>query len=239
MAGRSKRWRAARDLVDPQVRYSLDEAVGLVKKTSTAKFDESVEISVRLGVDPRHADQMIRGAVSLPHGIGKAVRVIVFAQGDAARAAEEAGADFVGADELVNKIQNENWTDFDKAVATPNMMPKVGRLGKVLGPRGLMPNPKVGTVVPPERVGETVRELKAGKIEFRVEKAGIVHAAVGKTSMSELQIRENVSTLVQTLIKMKPSSAKGTYLRGAALSCTMGVGVRLDVSDLTRLGESV
>lgn len=239
MARRSKRWRAAREQVDSQTRYSVDEAIELVRKTSTAKFDESVEIAVRLGVDPRHADQMIRGAVSLPHGTGKSVRVLVFAQGDAARAAEEAGADFVGADELVTKIQNENWLDFDKCVATPNMMPKVGRLGKVLGPRGLMPNPKVGTVVAPDRVGETVRELKAGKIEFRVEKSGIVHAAIGKSSMSAEALKANLATLIQTLLKAKPSSAKGTYLRGAAISSTMGVGVRLDVNELAKTGETV
>lgn len=237
MARRSKRWRAARGVVNPEARYTLDEAFGLVRQTSTARFDESVEIAVRLGVDPRHADQMIRGAVSLPHGTGKTVRVLVFAMGEAAHAAEEAGADFVGADDLVDKIQKENWLDFDKAVATPNMMPKVGRLGRVLGPRGLMPNPKVGTVVPPERVAETVRELKAGKIEFRVEKAGIIHAAIGKVSMTDEQLKANIGTLVQTLMKMKPSSAKGSYVRGAAISSTMGIGVRLDVNDLIRTSE--
>jgi large subunit ribosomal protein L1 len=237
VARRSKRWRAARGVVDSEGRYTLDEAFGLVRQTSTARFDESVEIAVRLGVDPRHADQMIRGAVSLPHGTGKSVRVLVFAVGEAAQAAEEAGADFVGADDLVDKIQKENWLDFDKAVATPNMMPKVGRLGRVLGPRGMMPNPKVGTVVPAERVAETVRELKAGKIEFRVEKAGIIHAAIGKISMSDEQLKANIGTLVQTLIKLKPSSAKGTYVRGAAISSTMGVGVRLDVADLIRTSE--
>ncbi len=238
MARRSKRWRAARELVDSEARYTLDEAFGLVRKTSTARFDESVELSVRLGVDPRHADQMIRGAVSLPHGTGKTVRVVVFAMGEAARAAEEAGADFVGADDLVQKIQKESWLDFDKAVATPNMMPKVGRLGRILGPRGMMPNPKVGTVVPAERVAETVRELKAGKIEFRVEKAGIIHASIGKISMSDEQLLANIGTLVQTLMRLKPSSAKGTYVRGAALGSTMGVGVRLDVADLIRASEA-
>ncbi len=237
MARRSKRWREARGVVDSETRYTLDEAFGLVRQTSTARFDESVEIAVKLGVDPRHADQMIRGAVSLPHGTGKTVRVVVFAMGEAARAAEEAGADFVGADDLVEKIQKENWLDFDKAVATPNMMPKVGRLGRVLGPRGMMPNPKVGTVVPPERVAEAVRELKAGKIEFRVEKAGIIHAAIGKVSMSDEQLKANIGTLVQTLMKMRPSSAKGAYVRGAAISSTMGVGVRLDIADLIRTSE--
>jgi large subunit ribosomal protein L1 len=237
VARRSKRWSAARGVVDSEERYTLEEALGLIRQTSTARFDESVEIAVRLGVDPRHADQMIRGAVSLPHGTGKTVRVVVFAQGEAAAAAEEAGADFVGADDLVQKIQKENWLDFDKAVATPNMMPKVGRLGRVLGPRGMMPNPKVGTVVPADRVAETVRELKAGKIEFRVEKAGIIHASVGKISMTDEQLLANLGTLVQTLMKMRPSSAKGAYVRGAAISSTMGIGIRLDVSDLIRASE--
>ncbi len=237
MSRRSKRWRAARELVDSEARYTLDEAFGLVRKISTARFNESVELSVRLGVDPRHADQMIRGAVSLPHGTGKTVRVVVFAMGEAAAAAEEAGADFVGADDLVQKIQKESWLDFDKAVATPNMMPKVGRLGRILGPRGMMPNPKVGTVVPADRVAETVRELKAGKIEFRVEKAGIIHTSVGKASMSDDQLKANIGTLVQTLMRLKPASAKGTYVRGAAITSTMGVGVRLDVADLIRASE--
>jgi len=237
VARRSKRWSAARGVVDSEARYTLDEACGLIKQTSTARFDESVEIAVRLGVDPRHADQMIRGAVSLPHGTGKTVRVLVFAQGEAAQAAEEAGADFVGADDLVQKIQKENWLDFDKAVATPNMMPKVGRLGRVLGPRGMMPNPKVGTVVPADRIAETVRELKAGKIEYRVEKSGIIHASVGKASMTTEQLQANIGTLLATLMRMRPSSAKGAYVRGAALSSTMGVGVRLDVADLIRASE--
>ena len=237
MAYRSKRWRGARDLVDPEQRYTLDEAVAIVRKNATAKFDETIEISVRLGVDPRQAEQMIRGAVSLPHGTGRKVRVIVFAQGDAARAAAEAGADAVGADDLVQRIQAENWLDFDKAVATPDLMPKVSRLGKVLGPRGLMPNPKVGTVVAADRIADTVRELRAGKIEFRVEKAGIIHTAVGKASMTEQQLSENISTLMQTLLRMKPSSAKGTYIRGVAISSTMGPGIRLDVNDLTRTSD--
>jgi large subunit ribosomal protein L1 len=237
VANRSKRWRGARGLVDPQLRYSLDEAVAIVRKNATAKFDETIEIAVRLGVDPRQADQMIRGAVSLPHGTGRKVRVIVFAQGDAARAATEAGADAVGADDLVQRIQTENWLEFDKAVSTPDLMPKVSRLGKVLGPRGLMPNPKVGTVVPADRVADTVRELRAGKIEFRVEKAGIIHTAVGKASMSESQLTENVSTLMQTLLRMRPASAKGMYVRGVTLSSTMGPGVRLDVNDLNRTSD--
>ena len=239
MARRSKRWRSAREKVDPQGRYPLKEALALLRETASAKFDESVELAVKLGVDPRHADQMVRGAVSLPHGTGKAIKVLVFAQGDAARAAEEAGADYVGTDEYIQKIQKEGWLDFDKAVATPDMMPRVGRLGRILGPRGLMPNPKVGTVVPPDRIAQAVRELKAGRIEFRVEKAGIVHAAVGKVSMSDDQLVENIATLVNKLVRMKPASAKGTYVRGVALSSTMGVGIRLDVNDLLRASETI
>jgi large subunit ribosomal protein L1 len=223
--------------VDPNTRYTLDQAVELLKRTATAKFDESVDFAVRLGVDPKHADQMVRGAVALPHGTGKTVRVLVFAQGAAAKAAEAAGADFVGADELIEKINSENWTDFDKAVATRDLMGKVGKLGRVLGPRGLMPNPKIGTVVGPDQVAETVRELKGGKIDFRVEKAGVVHAAIGRCSMTPEQIRDNAVALVGTLLRLKPSTAKGTYLRGAALSSTMGPGIRLEPTDLIRLAE--
>ncbi len=238
MAQRGKRWRNARKGIDPNIRYTLDQAVTLLKGAATAKFDESVDVAVRLGVDPKHADQMVRGAVALPHGTGKTVRVLVFAQGDAARAAKEAGADFVGADDLIEKINNENWTDFDKAVATRDLMGKVGKLGRVLGPRGLMPNPKIGTVVGPEQIAETVKELKGGKIDFRVEKAGVVHASVGRCSMSQEQLRENIVALVNTLIRLKPATAKGTYLRGAALSSTMGPGIRLDVNDITRVSEA-
>jgi large subunit ribosomal protein L1 len=238
VAKRGKRWETARKAVDPNIRYTLDQAVDLLKQTSTAKFDESVDFAVRLGVDPKHADQMVRGAVALPHGTGKTVRVLVFAQGDAAKAALAAGADFVGADDLIEKINAENWTDFDKAVATRDLMGKVGKLGRVLGPRGLMPNPKIGTVVGPEQVAETVRELKGGKIDFRVEKAGVVHASIGRSSMTPAQLHENALALVATLLRLKPSTAKGTYLRGAALSSTMGPGIRLDPNDLVRLGEA-
>jgi large subunit ribosomal protein L1 len=238
MASRGKRWTTARTRVDPNSRYTLDQAAQLIKETAKAKFDETIDVAVTLGVDPKHADQMVRGAVALPHGTGKTVKILVFAQGDAARAAKEAGADFVGADELVEKVNTENWIDYDKVVATRDMMGKVGKLGRVLGPRGLMPNPKVGTVVGPEAVADTVRELKGGKIDFRVEKAGVVHAAVGKASMSADQIRENVAALVTALLRLKPASAKGAYLKGAAVSSTMGPGIRLDVNDLARLGEA-
>jgi large subunit ribosomal protein L1 len=238
MAKTGKRYAAIRKMVDPNTKYTLDQAVGLVKQAASAKFDEGVDLAVRLGVDPKHADQMVRGAVALPHGTGKVVRVLVFAQGDAARAALEAGADFVGADDLIQKIETEGWTDFDKAVATRDLMGKVGKLGRVLGPRGLMPNPKIGTVVGPDTLAQTVRELKGGKIDFRVEKAGIVHASVGKASMPAEQLLENIQALVGTLLKLKPASAKGTYLRGAALSSTMGPGIRLDPSALVRQGEA-
>lgn len=237
MAQRGKRWGAARKAVDPNTRYTLDQAVALLKQTATAKFDESVDFAVRLGVDPKHADQMVRGAVALPHGTGKTVRVLVFAQGEAAKAALAAGADFVGADDLIEKINSENWTDFDKAVATRDLMGKVGKLGRVLGPRGLMPNPKIGTVVGPEQIAETVKELKGGKIDFRVEKAGVVHASIGRCSMTPDQIRENALALVATLLRLKPSTAKGTYFKGAALSSTMGPGIRLEPNDLVRLAE--
>ena len=238
MATRGKRWTNARKGIDPNTRYTLEQAVELLKQRATAKFDESVDVAVRLGVDPKHADQMVRGAVALPHGTGKTVKVLVFAQGDAARAARDAGADCVGAEDLIEKISSENWTDFDKAVATRDLMGKVGKLGRVLGPRGLMPNPKIGTVVGPEQIAETVRELKGGKIDFRVEKAGVVHAAVGRCSMDALKLRDNIVSLVQTLIRLKPATARGTYLRGAAISSTMGPGIRLDVNDLARLVEA-
>ena len=229
-----KRMKEASAQVDRLRRYAAVEAFELVKLTARARFDESVDVAVRLGVNPKHADQMVRGAVSLPHGTGKTVRVVVFAQGEAAKAAEAAGADVVGADELVQKILDESWTDFDKAVATRDMMGKVGRLGRVLGPRGLMPNPKVGTVVGPEEVALTVQELKRGKIDFRVEKAGIIHVSIGRVSMDAQMLTANLTALVSTLVRLKPSSAKGTYLRSIAVSSTMGPGVRVDTHDAQR-----
>lgn len=238
MAKRGKRWKALREAIDPTVRYGLDAAVSLLKKSANAKFDESVDIAVRLGVDPKQSDQMVRGACSLPHGTGKTVRVLVFAQGEAAKQAREAGADYVGADDLIEKIMTEKWTDFDKAVATRDLMGKISKVGRILGPAGLMPNPKVGTVVGPEQVAETVRELKGGKIDFRVDKGGIVHASIGKCSMGEDQIRANVHALVATLVRLKPAAAKGTYLRTIALAPTMGPAVRVDVNDLTRTAEA-
>lgn len=238
MPKNGKRYAAANARVTLGQRYTLAEAVSLVKSGATAKFDESVDVAVRLGVDPRHADQMVRGTCTLPHGVGKQVRILVFAQGEAARQATEAGADFVGADDLIEKILNENWIGFDKAVATRDMMGKVGKLGRVLGPHGLMPNPKVGTVVGPEAVAATVKELRLGKIEFRVEKAGIVHASIGRASMSEEKIAENLGTLLATIVRLKPSTAKGTYVKSVALSSTMGPGVRIDPADAQRVAES-
>jgi large subunit ribosomal protein L1 len=211
--------------LDRQKRYPLAEACGLIKKTSFAKFEESVDLAVRLGVNPRHAEQMVRGALVLPHGIGKAKRVLVFAKADKAAEAEAAGADIVGADDLVAKVQG-GFLDFDTVVATPDMMGQVGRLGRVLGPRGLMPNPKVGTVT--MDVKKAVSEAKAGKIEFRVEKAGIVHAPVGKKSFAPEMIADNIKALTEALIKAKPSTAKGVYIRSITLSTTMGPGIKID-----------
>ena len=239
MPKNGKRFSAAQAQIEEGRRYTVAEAVTLVKSTSNVKFNESVDASVRLGVDPRHADQMVRGTCTLPHGIGKTVRILVFASGEAARQAEEAGADIVGGDELVERILSENFLDFDKAVATRDMMGKVGKLGRVLGPRGLMPNPKVGTFVAPDAVAATVRELRLGKIEFRVEKAGIVHAPVGRVSMSEEQLNENIAMLLATIVRLKPSTAKGTYLKSIAISSTMGPGVRIDAADAQRVADSV
>lgn len=237
MANAGKRAAEIRELVDPSARYSIDAAVELIPKVAKAKFDESVDIAVRLGVNPRQADQMVRGAISLPHGVGKDVRVLVFAEGDAAKAAEEAGADFVGSDEFITKIQKEGWTDFDKAVAVRSLMAKVGRLGRILGPRGLMPNPKSGTVVPAEDVARVVREVKGGRVDFRVERAGIVHASIGKASMGSDKLRDNVLGLMKELVRLKPASAKGAYVRGVTLSTTMGPGIRLDVNEIIRLSS--
>jgi large subunit ribosomal protein L1 len=206
--------------------YDPEEAVRLVKALSRAKFDETVEAALRLSVDPKHADQVVRGTVVLPHGTGRRVRVLVFAKGDKAKEAEAAGADYLGAEDLVQKIQQEGWTDFDVAVATPDLMGQVGRLGRILGPRGLMPNPKAGTVT--FDVGRAVREIKAGKIEFRVDKAGIVHAPIGKASFPEQALLENFAALVDAVVRARPAAAKGQYIRTIALSPTMGPSVQVD-----------
>ncbi len=229
MPKRGKKYLEAKKLVDPNKRYSLREALELVKKMSEVagrKFDETVEMAIRLGVDPRHADQMVRGAVTLPHGTGKSVRVLVFAKGDKAKEAEEAGADFVGAEELVQKIQKEGWLEFDKAVATPDMMSLVGRLGRILGPRGLMPNPKSGTVT--WDVGKAVTELKKGKIEFRVDRAGNVHVPIGKVSFDVDKLYENAKAVIEAVLRAKPAAAKGQYIRNITVSSTMGPGVKVD-----------
>ncbi|MDD2318710.1 MAG: 50S ribosomal protein L1 [Geobacteraceae bacterium] len=225
----SKKQTEARAKVDRARTYSLTDAIEIVKDASYSKFDETMDLAVRLGVDPRHADQMVRGAVVLPNGLGKEVRVLVFAKGEKEKAARDAGADFVGAEDLVAKIQ-EGWFDFDMAIATPDMMGVVGKIGKLLGPRGLMPNPKVGTVT--FDVEQAVKECKAGKIEYRVEKAGIIHAPVGKLSFESDKLRENIIALIEALMKAKPSAAKGTYLKKISLSSTMGPGVPLDVADV-------
>lgn len=229
MAKTGSRLKRAREGLDRTQIHALGEAVGIVKRGATAKFDETVEMAVNLGVDPRHADQMVRGVVALPHGTGRAVRVAVFAKGDKAEAARAAGADVVGADDLAKDVQ-EGKIEFDRCVATPDMMPVVGKLGRILGPRGLMPNPKLGTVTPD--VTQAVTAAKGGQIEFRVEKAGIVHAGIGKASFADEALVENARALVDAVNKAKPNGAKGTYIRKAVLSSSQGPGVKLDVNDL-------
>ena len=216
--------------------YSLEEAVKLLKETATAKFDETVEVAINLGVDPRHADQMVRGTVSLPHGTGKSLRVAVFAKGDKADEATSAGADLVGADDLAEKIQNGE-IDFDRCIATPDMMAVVGKLGKILGPKGMMPNPKLGTVTPD--VAKAVQDAKGGQVEYRVEKAGLIHVGVGKASFAEADIAENICSLVDAVNKAKPSGAKGTYIKKISISSTMGPGIKLDIGPLLeRAGQN-
>ncbi len=229
MAREGKRLKSAYADIDRDKFYSLDEAVKAIKSRAVAKFDETIEIALNLGVDPRHADQMVRGVVELPHGTGKTVRVAVFAKGDKAEEAKKAGADIVGADDLFETV-NGGTMDFDRCIATPDMMGLVGRLGKVLGPRGLMPNPKLGTVT--ANVTEAIRAAKAGQVQFRVEKAGIVHAGIGKASFSEDKLAENVRAFVDAITKAKPQGAKGTYLKKVSLSSTMGPGVKLDVGTI-------
>jgi large subunit ribosomal protein L1 len=232
MAQPGKKFRASAQKVDRNKRYSIEEGFKLLKETVEArgtKFDQSVDVAINLGVDPKHADQMVRGAVVLPNGIGKTVRVAVFAKGDKQRDAEAAGADVVGAEDLAKRIE-EGFMDFDTVIATPDMMGVVGRLGKVLGPRGLMPNPKVGTVTPD--VTKAIKDAKGGKVEFRAEKAGVVHAPVGKASFEAAKLQENFNALMELVMKLKPSAAKGIYLRGIALSSTMGPGIKLDTQEL-------
>ena len=229
MSGNGKSYRAALAKVDRSQRYLLEDGLRLVKETGRAKFDETIEMAVRLGVDPRQADQNVRGTVTLPHGMGKTVRVLAFAKGEKEKEAQEAGADFVGGEELVKKI-SDGWFDFDKTVATPDMMAAVGRIGKVLGPRGLMPNPRAGTVT--MDIGKAVKEIKAGKLEFRVDKAGIIHVPVGKASFNPDRLIENARAVLTSILRAKPASAKGNYVRGVTISTTMGPGIKIDLSQV-------
>lgn len=227
---RGKKYVEAAKNIDRSVQYDVEEAVGLVKKAAVAKFDETIEAHIRTGCDGRHAEQQIRGAVVLPHGTGKSVKVLVIAKGDKLDEAQAAGADFVGGEELVPKIQNEGWLDFDVVVATPDMMGVVGRLGRVLGPKGLMPNPKAGTVT--MDVTKAINDIKAGKIEYRLDKTNIIHVPVGKASFTEEQLADNFQTLIDAIMKAKPSTVKGAYLKSVALTSTMGPGVKLNVAKL-------
>lgn len=230
MAKRGKKYQEAVKLIDREQLYAAEEALELVKKTATAKFDETVEVAFRLGVDPKKADQQIRGAVVLPNGTGKVQRVLVFAKGEKAKEAEAAGADYVGEEDYINKIQ-QGWFEFDVIVATPDMMGQVGKIGRVLGPKGLMPNPKTGTVT--FEVEKAVKDIKAGKVEYRVDKAGNIHVPIGKVSFETEKLLENLNTIVDTIIKAKPAAAKGTYIKNISVSSTMGPGVRLNVNALT------
>ncbi len=230
MARHGKKYLAVKAKVDSTRKYSLDEAVSLALETAYAKFDESVDIAIKLGVDPRKADQNIRGSVVLPHGTGRTVKVLALAKGDKAIEAKEAGADFVGAEDMIEKIQKEGWLDFDKVVATPDMMALVGRIGRILGPRGLMPNAKTGTVT--MDIGKAVKDIKAGKVDFRVDRAGVVHVPIGRVSFGQDKIKENFSAIADTILRMKPSTAKGAYVRSLAIATTMGPGVRMDTGEL-------
>jgi large subunit ribosomal protein L1 len=234
MAG--KKYADAAKNIDRDKRYTLEEALKLVVDHKVAKFDETVELAVRLGVDPRQADQNVRGTVVLPNGTGKVFRVLVLAKGEKEKEARDAGADFVGGEEVIKRIQEENWLDFDRVIATPDIMGAVGRIGKILGPRGLMPNPRVGTVT--FDVAKAVQEVKGGKVDYRVDKAGVVHARIGKTSFGESKLAENAHTLIGAIVRAKPSTAKGNYVKSVAVSSTMGPGVRVDPASATRTGAA-
>jgi large subunit ribosomal protein L1 len=234
MATIAKKYAEAIKKVDREKRYDMDEALDLLPQMTFAKFDETVELALRLGVDPRHADQMVRGSVALPNGLGKKVRVLVFAKGQKEKEAEEAGAEFVGAEDLIEKVQ-KGWLDFDKAIATPDVMGMVSKLGKILGPRGLMPNPKVGTVT--FDIAKTVKEIKAGRVEFRVDKAGNLHIPVGKISFGKEKLLENVNSLLEAIVRLKPPSSKGTYVKGIAVCTTMSPGIKIDPAYVRNLSK--
>ena len=232
MTKHGKKYLEAQAKIDPTIYHSLEEAVRLVRETATTKFDSTVEVHLRMGVDPRHADQQVRGVVLMPSGTGKEVRILVFAEGDAARSAEEAGADFVGSDELVNKILG-GWTDFDMAIATPSMMKKVGRLGRVLGPRGLMPSPKAGTIVEEDDLGRVIAEARQGRVEFKIDKTSNLHMPIGKVSFTQEQLLANMVAAMDAIVRAKPSGAKGTYIKRVTMTSTMGPAIRVDANQVS------
>jgi len=235
MSKRGRKYEEAAKLVERGKLYSPREAVELVKKTAYAKFDGTVELHLRTGLDPRHADQQVRGVTSLPAGTGKKIRILVFAEGEAAKIAEEAGADYVGTDELTEKIQKQGWLDFDVAIAIPQVMGKVGRLGRVLGPRGLMPNPKAGTVVQQDNLAQAIEEIRSGRVEFRLDRTGNMHVSIGKVSFTEDQLMDNLTATVEAILRARPPATKGQYIRRAYLTSTMGPSMRMDVNELTAL----
>ena len=234
MVKRGKRYRAAAELIEIDREYQPDEAVSLVKETGAAGFDQTVEFHARTGADPRHADQQVRGVTVLPHGVGKQVRVVVFTQGEAVGIAEAAGADFVGSDDLVKRIE-DGWTDFDVSISTPDMMGRIGGLGRILGRRGLMPNPRTGTVVQPEQIARAVDEAKRGRVEFRLDRSSLIHVPIGKVSFEESQLMDNLTALMDNIVRARPSGVKGQFIRSAFLATTMGPGVKLDVASVTAL----
>lgn len=234
MADRGKRYRAAVELIDKDRSYTPEEAVALVKQTATARFDETVELHLRTGADPRHADQMVRGVALLPHGVGKRIRVLVFAQGEAETIARNAGADYVGSDDLIKRIE-EGWTDFDVSIATPDMMGRIGRLGRILGRKGLMPNPRTGTVVQPEDLPRAIADAKKGRVEYRLDRTSLIHVPIGKASFQENQLLENLAALMDTIVRARPSGVKGQFIRSAFLTTTMGPSVKMDVASATAL----
>ena len=231
---RGKRYSTAAGLIEEDKEYRPEEAVALIKKTASAKFDETVEIHIRTGSDPRHADQLVRGVAVLPHGVGKQIRVVVFTQGEGVAIAEEAGADFVGGDDIIKKVEG-GWTDFDVSIATPDMMGKVGRLGRILGRRGLMPNPRTGTVVQQDEIGRAVGEAKKGRVEYRLDRTALIHVPIGKASFQESQLMDNMTVLLDAIVRARPSGVKGEFIRAAFLTTTMGPSIRMDVASTTAL----